>query len=124
MNGGLALIGALLSFCGAKSYNKIINHKRDVMVQKCEKRYRSHTFSKEVDKVFDDVVLNRHGKNSLGETTLGIHVYKGFSLAHSEAICVIHELIYREIAYDPFQVYDRSGYQRELDEKTKFYKVK
>ena len=123
MNGGFDLIKGILCLGGAATYNAARDHKTNKLVAKRNARYYAHPFSNKVHEVYNDVMLKHHQVNSLGETTWGVAALKGFSISHAQAMVVIHELIYREIKYDPYQVYEESGYQQELDRGNEFNNV-
>ena len=120
MNGGLSLIGAILSLLGGASYNRFRDRKTRKLNKKRNSEDGHHFRSEEVEEVYHAVIENRG--NSLEESIGSIILFDKCSVSQAKAILVMHELKYRKIPYDPYQVYCLSGYQYEIDAKNGFYK--
>lgn len=120
MNGGLSLIGAILSLIGGASYNRFRDRKTRKLNKKRNNENRRHSQSEEVSEIYHAVIKN-HG-NSLGESIGSVIFLDKCSVSQAKATLVMHELKYRKIPYDPYQIYCLSGYQYETDAKNGFYK--
>ena len=96
-----------------KKYMKKLNKKRN-------NENRRHSQSEEVSEIYHAVIKN-HG-NSLCESIGSVILLDKCSVSQAKATLVMHELKYRKISYDPYQVYCLSGYQYETDAKNGFYK--